>query len=546
MPAWRDLVGMHTRRWTLLTVLAGVLILSAAPLPHIDGDAPLYGLIAANVVRTGDWITFHHPGAYVDKPPVVFWLMASSFHLFGVNPVTMRLWQLVLALILVALTYSCARTAGLSREQGVLAALILATSLQFYYQSTVPQQDMPLTLFLSMAVYLGMRYQQEGRLRLAMGAAAAVALAVLTKGVAGLAIFGLVALVVVAVLRPRWPHPAGRLLAHGAVAALAFIALAVPWFVAGALRGGEEFVATFFTSGTLGVGRFFSPAISNPPPYLLSIFAYVPMMALGMLPWTPVLVVALLGLRALFRQGSEGLRITAVWFLVVFIMASLSSGDKVSRYVLPCFPPAAILAGHAATGLMRDRFRLRLAAWIALVPALALVGAGFLYLWLGFSSERDRWALTAVPPIAGLAVALLAFGVAGVRGRGKAAITGAAVAAMLAYASLGVGMTANAARLDPWPAMAHAASPHIAEADRLVLFGRAIEGFNSAHLHFGLPVVTVADPEELRQAWQGQQLLVVTPEERLGELLALSPRPLVVFRSQAGFVLLANHPSRGR
>ncbi len=526
-------------------MLAGILILAAAPLPHIDGDAPLYAMIAANVVRTGDWVTFHHPGAYVDKPPVVFWLMAASFHLFGVNPVSMRLWQLLAALLLVALTYSIGRTAGLSREQGALASLVLATSLQFYYQSTVPQQDLPLTLFLSAAVYFAMRYLQEGRLTLVAGAASAVALAVLTKGVAGLALFGLIALAVVILVRPRWPHAVGVLAAHGALGAATFLAVAAPWFVAGAVRGGEVFVATFFTSGTLGVGRFFSPVISNPPPYLLSIFAYVPMMALGMLPWTPVLVVALLGMRQAYRGGSDGLKITILWFLVVFALASFSSGDKVSRYVLPCFPPAAILAGHAATGLMRAGERLRLAAWIALLPALALVAAGFLYLWLGFSLERERWALTAIPPIAGLAVALLAFGIAALRGSGTAAFTGAAVAAMLAYASLGIGMTVNAARLDPWPGMARAAHSHAGGAGRLVLFGRAIEGFNSAHLYFGPAVAATGDMEELRREWASRRLFVVAGEERLGGLMALSPRPLVILTSQSGFVLLANHPPGG-
>jgi len=542
-----DPASVRARLWLALIGLAGLVILVAAPLPQVDADAALYGRIAANILTTGDWITFHYPGWFVDKPPVTFWLMAVSFRFLGVSDVALRLWQLLMALALIALTYRVARAAGATREAGLLAALVLATAAQFFYQATVPQQDLPLTFFLTLGMYGVFMYLDRGAARWILVAAVGAALAVLTSGIAGLGLFGVVFLAVLVAVRPAPPHAGQALLGRAALAAAIFAGLALPWFVVGALRQGDQFVTTFLTSGTLGVGRFFSPAISTPPPYWLAIFAYVPILLVGMLPWSPVLVVALADMRRQFRDGSPGMRIVAVWFLAVFVTLSLSSGDKVFRYLLPCFPPAAILTGRAAATLFDRSDRLRPVGWGALLPALALIAAGFWYLWAQFPAERGPWVAVAGAFVAAMAAALAAFGLAALRARGPAAVALAAAGAVVALIVLEVAMLANAARIAPWREISTAAAPLTARSERLLLYGRAADGFNFVNFYLDEPLMRVAGVEQVASLWRRERLLLVVPEERFEELSrSLDPSPVLLFVSPARMLLVANWSDAGK
>lgn len=552
---------MRVGLWHLLLGAVAVVMLAAAPIPHLDSDAPLYARIAANVLATGDWLTFHHPGWLVDKPPVVFWLMAGSFRLFGISDATIRLWQIVLALALLVVVYHLAVLGGAGREEALLATLVFGTALQVLYQVTVPQQDVPLTLFLTLALVFAIRFRQRPGAGAGAAAGAAVALAVLTKGVAGLGLFAVglagawLAVRPAASQRPPQGSPArsdtrpesGARPGAGATArgvlaaAVVFALVAVPWFAHGVVRHGEPFVRTFLTSGTLGVGRYFTPAISEPPPYLLALFAYVPLLLLGLLPWSPALALAVAAPRRLLRPASWTFRFTAAWGLALFVLLSASSGDKVFRYLLPVYPVAAVVSARVLVAALTDRRRLAFAGLLALVPGVALAAAGFWVLWRQFPPERDLLAAIVLPAVGLLAAGLVGFGVAALLGRGRPAIALAAALALAGFAAFERGLVVHRAAVDPWPALVRAADPYRASTSRLVLYGRAGEAFNFAHFHFDAPVVAVGTPAELAGLWEREAVLIIAPEERLAELNgALQPAPVLVTRTPARLVLLRN------
>lgn len=532
---------MSDRLWHVLIGAAALVILAAAPIPHIDSDAPLYGRIAANILTSGDWFTFHHPGWLVDKPPVVFWLMALSFRLAGISDVSLRFWQLVAALALILLTYRVARAAGGTAEEGSMAALILGSSIQFLYQATVPQQDVPLTLFLTLAAYGLIRYVDKATAWHAVLSAAGVALAVLTKGIAGFGLFAVVLTASLLAARSALPRSRRLLLGHAALAGAVFALVTLPWFVVGIVRQGDPFIRTFLTWGTMGVGRYFTPAISTPPPYWLSIFAYVPMLFLGLLPWSPVFALSAAELPRVVRCGSPGIRLVAVWFAAIFVLLSLSSGDKVFRYLLPCFPPAAILAGRTAATMLRDARRLRVAGWLAAVPAAALLVSGFLFLWSGHPGFRDLLAAVVLPSVVAMGAGMVGFGLAAVRGRGRAAAVLAAVGTLAGFGLFERNMMARAAAINPWPAIVTAAAPLAPRSQRLVLYGRAGEGFNFAHFYLDEPVVSVRNVSEISGLWARERIIVVVPEERLEELAgAFQQKPQMILTTAARLVVITN------
>jgi len=146
--------------------------------------------------------------------------------------------------------------------------------------------------------------------------------------------------------------------------------VAAPWFIAGAIRQGMPFVDTVFLHGSLGVGRFVRPFLTSPIPYWQVVLAYVPMLAAGLLPWTGLLPGAVReGWRGL-RAGPPPIRLCALWAGVYFLLVSLAPGDKVWRYLYPCYPPLAVLAARWLTGAIGDARRLRGAAGILLVVSV--------------------------------------------------------------------------------------------------------------------------------------------------------------------------------
>ncbi|MDQ7857862.1 MAG: glycosyltransferase family 39 protein [Armatimonadota bacterium] len=529
---------MSSNSWRVLAVLAGGVILAAAPLPLVDSDAPLYGRIAANVLASGDWLTLRHPGWLVDKPPLVFWLMAVSFHLGGTSAVTLRLWQLLLVLALAALTGAVARAAGGSREEGWLAALVLLTSAQVFYQATVPQQDVALTASLALVLFALVRYLGDGRRRWAVLAGVAVAAGILVKGIAAAALSAAAAGAVLLVARRVLPHPAGRVVAHAGLAAGVGAILAAPWYLHGVLTHGDPFVRTFLTTGTLGVGRFFRPVISTPPPYWLSVFAYVPQIAVGMLPWTPAFAVGLTGFRRWLREQPAGLGAVGVWLAALFLVFSLSSGDKVFRYIMPCFPAAAVVTARGLGDLCGGaRARRAAVAWAA--PTLALLVAGLSMLWSSFPTERDRFGPPALAFAAGLAVATAAFGAAAWRGRARAAVALAAVAAMLGYLLFVGAMLRHAPAIDPWPAIVRAVGRD-ARGQRTVVLYRLGEAFNFAHFYLDAPVALVDGPGPAAAFWlRHPGAVVIAPSSAYDELAGALPSPhAVVFRDARLVVLV--------
>src|SRR5437870_8294392 len=217
-------------RWFRWIGAAGIAVLLAGlALPLTDGDTAFYATVARGALKSGEWVAFYSPGGQVfDKPPLTIWLLGLSMAAFGSADWSVRLWHILFALATVFVTYRLARLM-LSVRQSLAAALVLLISGQFFYQSLAPQQDIPLTLFVTLAMYWYLRWEQEGHVRMAALAGVASALAVLSKGLIGVVLPVLIVTVHLVLDRPKWPR---AWLRHTAAAVSAFLIVAAPWFVA--------------------------------------------------------------------------------------------------------------------------------------------------------------------------------------------------------------------------------------------------------------------------------------------------------------------------
>jgi 4-amino-4-deoxy-L-arabinose transferase-like glycosyltransferase len=537
-----------SRGWLTWLLLGGLILLAAGvflPLnPIADGDPAFYGMIARNILTSGDWLTLHHRlMPLVDKPPLTFWIMALSFGAFGTAEWVLHVWHTLCALAVLATTYALGRLA-LPRHQAALAVLVLLVSLEFFYESLIPRQDIPLTLFIAQAVYWHLRWERGHRSSSALLSWLAAALAVLTKGIIGLALPVLVAGLHVLVHRPDLPR---RAFLHVAAGIGVFALAVAPWFAAGIMRLGKPFVDAFLLGGALGVGRFFHPVLASPTavPWWAGFGAYVPLALFGALPWTgwvwPALREAWVSRRSGTRDGAMILQVCLLWVAAVFGFHSLSLGDKTMRYLLPMFPPLAVLL---ACVVGDDRFT-RSAVRTSIGAAAVLLATAIALLVVRLPTATEPYLsyasyATYAPLFTGflvtLGAALAGFAALALWRRPRAGLAWLTLGTLAAHALVIVWLALRWDQISPWRPLARVVNRVPAPGARVLIVG---EHTDFADFYIDRPVEFV-ERDALVRAWTRGPVLAIAPAPVLAALPP--PRPNFIATRQ-GLAVVSNGPT---
>jgi 4-amino-4-deoxy-L-arabinose transferase-like glycosyltransferase len=291
--------------------------------------------VAQEILASGDWTVPHFHGMpYLDKPILYFAAVASSLSLFGSNEAAARLPSLLFAVATGLAAWLLARRL-LSRGVAGWSVVVLASSPLFLLFARTVIFDVALTCFVAFALWFAV----EGRAGRRWGFPLfwlVTALAVLTKGPVGLLlpVLGFVALAI-GLGRP-WRlrglfHPAGLAI---------FFAACLPWVLAVESRepGFLRYALLIET-----VERLTKPTFERTGP----IYYYVPVLLLGLLPWSFValgrLPAWLRGWRRLRTPSPQRGLLFAASAIVLFFSASSS---KLGGYVLPVVPLIATLFGR--------------------------------------------------------------------------------------------------------------------------------------------------------------------------------------------------------
>jgi 4-amino-4-deoxy-L-arabinose transferase-like glycosyltransferase len=521
---WRPWLGLAA----LLLVVAG------AVLPLTDGDSAFYATVARDALRAGEWVVFSARGGGVfDKPPLTTWLLEVSLALFGSADWAVRLWHVGLALATVLVTYHLARLV-MSVDQSLLAALILLTSGQFFYQSLVPQQDVPVTLFVTLSMYLYLRWLRDAQWGTAALAGVSTALAVLSKGLFGAALPVLVVAAHAGLDRKKWPRKWVR---DMSLTFVAFLLVGAPWFVIAGLRQGQAFVETFLLGGSLGVGRFFHPALSTPgaSPGWIGILAYIVFLPVGVIPWTGWLWP---GLRQGWRIRSARpwvLRICAIWVVTILAFLTISPGDKVIRYLLPVSPPAAVLIAYATA---TDR-----ALWTAGRVSLAIGGVIFAAL-LYLARQPLAPDVVSYRPIVmafliPLAAGLVGAGVLALKAHRLEAQVFLVAMALVAYGLLVAATAKQWDQISPWRLVGRTVNAMGGPDVGVLVLG---ERSPFAEFYIDRPVQFV-DRAALAQAWRETRVIAVLPVDALASLEA-GPPPTILGAAPGRLLIVRNFEER--
>jgi hypothetical protein len=262
----------------------------------------------------------------------------------GWDELALRLPSLVAAALTCAVVFVWT-AATIGRRAALWSAAALLGCHFFLDAARQPRMDSMLTLFATAAAVSlerAMAWRPSARATWYFAAAAAsIGLGALTKGILGIALPGLV-LPLFLLVRGR-----GRELLRLDLLATfgAGVAVGLAWFIAGYELGGRAFLDW---QVRMNLWSRFIPAGAGGAGYCAHPFWYfAPQILRGFLPWS--LYLPAFAFVAWPRRGSrlpEAIVYALCWFTGLFILFSSSQG-KCLVYILPAFPPLAILTGWA-------------------------------------------------------------------------------------------------------------------------------------------------------------------------------------------------------
>jgi 4-amino-4-deoxy-L-arabinose transferase-like glycosyltransferase len=316
----------------------------------LDDADSVHAEAAREMVLRHDWVTLHINGLrYLEKAPLLYWGMASSYLLYGVSEWSARLPLMLGMLALLLTTYALGRRCY-GEAGGFYSALALGTAVGPYLFTRFLIPDMLVGLFLTLNFLFFLRTLEESPpSRFACwGLAATVALNVLTKGLIGL-VFPASVIVLYLILTGNLRHLLRLRLVSST---LIFLAIAAPWHVLAALRNPDQggvrgFLWFYF------VNEHFLRYLNKRVPRdydTVPLLIFWGLLLLWVFPWSAYLPQAVRGIPLRWRQLRSRLDapqranlLCALWALVILVFFSFSSRQE--YYTIPALPGLALLIG---------------------------------------------------------------------------------------------------------------------------------------------------------------------------------------------------------
>ncbi len=336
-------VGNRIACGALLLVCAVALFVNLGAPALFEPDEGRNAEKAREILLLGDWITPHENFAVVlDKPIFYYWLVAASYKALGVSEGSARLPSALAAAGSVALVFFFAQR-FFGYWEALWSALVLVTSLEFFLLARIVIFDMTLSFFITLALFsFFAALRQEGRWRrrsllalmyVSLGAAT------LVKGPIGVVLPGMVGFAYLLIER-KLSWLAKLELPYGMPL---FLAVVTPWYYE-VERANPGYLRYFLWEENFV--RYFTPHFHRTQGW----YYFILVIALGFLPWSPCMPLAL-------RDGWRGRRderwlFLFLWAVLPFIFFSFSSA-KLPHYILPIFPPLALLAGASLQRQLR-------------------------------------------------------------------------------------------------------------------------------------------------------------------------------------------------
>jgi len=380
---WRTAVLVLMALWWVIYIVG----LSQPAL--LDDADTVHAEAAREMVLRHNWVTLYANGVrYLEKAPLMYWSVAASYKLFGVNEWSTRFPLMLGVLAMILATYGLGRRMFGARG-GLDSAVVLATALGPYLFTRFLIPDVLVGLWLTLTFWLFLEsLEQERPSRwTCWGLAVVCALNVLTKGLIGL-VFPAGAVVLFLLLTGNLKHLLKLRLISSS---LVFLAVAAPCHIlAGLENPAQGNVRGFFWFYFVNehILRFLNKRV--PRDYdTVPLLLFWALLIVWLVPWSVFVPQAMLeaprrwrDFRSQMTRRQRANLLFLLWGLVIVGFFSFSTRQE--YYTIPAIPGMALLAGgwlqreceSAADSKERRAGR---------ISSSVLLGIGVLIAAIGFS-----------------------------------------------------------------------------------------------------------------------------------------------------------------
>ena len=354
-----------------------------------DVDA-VQAQIARNMLASGNWVTARLDGVlYLEKSPLIYWLIAISYKIFGVHDWSARI-PVVLSCIGLAWLTVAFGTWAFGRLAGFFAGLCIATCIGLWLFTRILIPDVTLTFTVTLALWAFLRCLEEDEPHPRAWAAIFalnLALGLLLKSLIGVLFPIAAGGIYLIATRQLFSAKAWKRLHVFTGVAIIFV-IAAPWHILATLQNppyfdftmrsvpGEYHGFLWFYFMNEQVLRFLNlryPRDYNTVPRLWFWLFHL----IWLFPWSVYLpAVAKLSYKPDDRAGRTRL-LALCWIGFVLVFFTFSTTQE--YYSMPCYPAFALLLGSAmATEEKWIARGTRILAAVTACAALAAVGVLFL------------------------------------------------------------------------------------------------------------------------------------------------------------------------
>jgi 4-amino-4-deoxy-L-arabinose transferase-like glycosyltransferase len=312
----------------------------------LDDADSTHAEAAREMFVTGDYVTLHVNGVrYLEKAPLPYWLVAFSYHVFGVNEFATRLPMALSVLLLGVLAVAWGRRA-FGERAGIYAGLFTYTAAGVFLFTRILIPDVMLSLLIAASLYFFLTALEcAGQQWRWYAGYVCMALGVLTKGFIALVFPGAAAVLYLGMTGEwrRWRE--FRVLPGLAL----FLLIASPWHILAGLRntdgqGGHGFFWFYFVNEHFlrFLGKRY-PRDYNKLPWAL----YWSLHLVWLFPWSLYLPAAIRSMLDDRRSGprsdfaSRSRRLLRILAGVILIFFAISTNQE--YYTFPAYLPLLLL-----------------------------------------------------------------------------------------------------------------------------------------------------------------------------------------------------------
>jgi 4-amino-4-deoxy-L-arabinose transferase-like glycosyltransferase len=368
-----------------------VFLVNIASPPHLMDDVDaVQAQIARNMLSSKDWVSARLDCvAYLEKAPLIYWMIAASYQIFGAHDWAARLPLAISAVILCWVTYRFGRWA-FDEEAGLFAGVALATSAGLFLFTRILIPDATLTLAITGAIWAWLSLL-EGKENHPLGwsllLGACLGVGLLVKGLVAVVFPLMTALIYMTLNRQLFSPVSWRRLNLGMAVAVA-LAIALPWHVLAILRNPPYFAFSMHSRPGEYHGFFWFYFINEHLLRFLNLryprdYNTVPRLwfwllnLLWMFPWSVYLFsIPRLSHRPASRAQRTQL-MAVCWVGVVMLFFTFSTTQE--YYSMPIYPALALLIGSAIGSGAR---KVRVATGVLLAVSTLLCAALTVFLML--------------------------------------------------------------------------------------------------------------------------------------------------------------------